>query len=116
VLNNASKEGDFRNDPQILAHCCKSIFCGPILYKSRFLGVLYLENNLVTGAFNFERLEVLKLLTSQIGISLENARLYSNLEESELRYRQLYENIIDLVILIDAKDQIIMANPAFILQ
>jgi PAS domain S-box-containing protein len=113
VLNNAYKEGDFRNDPQILAGCCKSVFCGPILYKSRFLGILYLENNLVTGAFNFERLEVLKLLTSQIAISLENARLYSNLEESELRYRQLYENIIDMVILIDPKDQIIMANPIF---
>ncbi len=113
VLNNAYKEGDFRNDPQILAGCSKSVFCGPILYKSRFLGVLYLENNLVTGAFNYERLEVLKLLTSQIAISLENARLYSNLEESELRYRQLYENIIDLVILIDPKDQVIMANPRF---
>ncbi len=113
VLKNAFKEGDFRNDPQILACCCKSIFCGPILHKSRLLGVLYLENNLVTGAFNSERLEVLKLLTSQIAISLENARLYSNLEESELRYRQLYENIIDLVVLIDKKDRIIMANPRF---
>jgi len=113
VLNNAFKEGDFRNDPQILARCCRSIFCGPILYKSRFLGVLYLENNLVRGAFNFERLEVLELLISQIAISLENARLYSNLEESELRYRQLYENIIDLVILIDAEDQVVMANPRF---
>jgi PAS domain S-box-containing protein len=113
VLNNAFKEGDFRNDPQIIARCCKSVFCGPIMYKSRFLGVLYLENNLVTGAFNFERLEVLELLISQIAISLENARLYSNLEESELRYRQLYENIIDVVILIDEKDHVIMANPRF---
>jgi PAS domain S-box-containing protein len=113
VLNNAFKEGDFRNDPQIIAHSSKSIFCGPILHKSRLLGVLYLENNLVMGAFNYERLEVLKLLVSQFAISLENARLYSNLEESELRYRQLYENIIDIVILIDAKDQVIMANPRF---
>jgi PAS domain S-box-containing protein len=113
VLDNAFKEGDFRNDPQILAHGNKSIFCGPILHKSRLLGVLYLENNLVMGAFNYERLEVLKLLISQFAISLENARLYSNLEESELRYRQLYENIIDLVILIDTKDQVIMANPRF---
>jgi len=113
VLNNAFKEGDFKNDPQIIAHGNKSIFCGPILHKSRLLGVLYLENNLVVGAFNYERLEVLQLLISQIAISLENARLYSNLEESELRYRQLYENIIDMVILIDPKDQVILANPRF---
>jgi PAS domain S-box-containing protein len=113
VLNNAYKEGDFRNDPQIIANSSKSIFCGPILHKSRFLGVLYLENNLVTRTFNFERIEVIELLISQIAISLENARLYSNLEESELRYRQLYENIVDLVILINDKDQVIMANPRF---
>lgn len=113
VLDNAFKEGPFRNDPQILTNCCKSIFCGPILYKSRLLGVLYLENNLVMGAFNFERIEIIKLLVSQVSISLENARLYSNLEESELRYRQLYENIVDMVILIDRDDQVIMANPRF---
>ena len=113
VLENAYKKSDFRNDPLILSRYCKSVFCSPILYKSRFLGVLYLENNLVTGAFNFERLEVLELLISQIAISLENARLYSNLEDSELRYRQLYENIIDLVILVDNEDRVIMANPRF---
>ena len=113
VLDNAFKEGNFRNDPLILSRYCKSIFCGPILHKNRFLGVLYLENNLVKGAFNFERVEVLELLISQIAISLENARLYSNLEESELRYRQLYDNIIDFVILIDKENQVIMANPRF---
>ncbi len=113
ALDNAFKEGNFRNDPHILSRCCKSIFCGPILYKSRLLGILYLENNLVTGTFNVERIEVLKLLTSQIAISLENARLYSNLEESELRYRQLYDNIVDMVILIDGEARLNMANPRF---
>jgi len=35
------------------------------------------------------------------------------LEESELRYRQLYENIIDIVILVDTNSKILMANPRF---
>jgi PAS domain S-box-containing protein len=37
------------------------------------------------------------------------------LEESELRYRELYENIIDMVILVDAGNNIQMANPRFYL-
>ncbi len=113
VLKDAAKEGKFSNDPQILARRCVSVFCGPILHKNRLLGVLYLENNLVPGAFTYNRIEVIKLLTSQIGISLENARLFSNLEESELRYRQLYENIIDMVVLIAPDCRVLMANPSF---
>lgn len=35
------------------------------------------------------------------------------LEESELRYRELYENIIDMVILVDRNSHILMANPRF---
>ncbi len=35
------------------------------------------------------------------------------LEESELRYRELYENIIDMVILVDRNNHILMANPRF---
>ena len=113
VMRDAAKEGKFSNDPQILARRCVSVFCGPILHKNRLLGVLYLENNLVPGAFTYNRIEVIKLLTSQIGISLENARLFANLEESELRYRQLYENIIDMVVLIAPDCRVLMANPSF---
>jgi len=113
VLNDAATEGRFTNDPYILSRRLKSVLCEPIIYKSKLRGILYLENNLTTGAFTIERTEMLKLLTSQIAISLENARLYTNLEESELRYRELYENIIDIVILVGEDDTILMANPLF---
>ena len=113
VLNDAATEGRFTNDPYILSSHLKSVLCEPIIYKSKLRGILYLENNLTTGAFTIKRTEMLKLLTSQIAISLENARLYTNLEESELRYRELYENIIDIVILVGEDDTILMANPLF---
>jgi PAS domain S-box-containing protein len=35
------------------------------------------------------------------------------LEESELRYRELYENIIDIVLLVDRDSKILMANPRY---
>lgn len=35
------------------------------------------------------------------------------LKESELRYRELYENIIDIVILVDRHTKVLMANPRF---
>ena len=45
-------------------------------------GIIYLENNLVEGAFTSRRFEVVKHLSSQIAISLENARLHENLKKA----------------------------------
>ncbi|MCP4690477.1 MAG: GAF domain-containing protein, partial [Desulfobacterales bacterium] len=81
VLNDAVHRGKFTRDPYIARVRPKSVLCAPILYQSRLKGVFYLENNLTIGAFTQARLELLHLLSSQIAISLENASLYSNLDE-----------------------------------
>ncbi len=81
VLNDAVHEGNFTHDPYILQHQPKSILCAPLINQGKLMGILYLENNLATGAFTAERLEVLKLVSSQAAIALENARLYAQLED-----------------------------------
>jgi len=82
VLNNASHEGHFTQDSYVVAHRPKSILTTPIVNHGKLIGMLYLENNLTTGAFTCDRIEVLKLLCSQVAISLENALLYSTLEKA----------------------------------
>ena len=80
VLNEATKAEQFRQDAYILVHKPKSILCAPLVNQGRLTGILYLENNLTTGAFTPERLELLGLLSAQAAISIENARLYTSLE------------------------------------
>ncbi len=80
VLMNAAQEGQFTPDPYITTHHLKSILCTPIISQGKILGILYLENNLAEGAFTSERIEVLKLLSSQATVSLENALLYTSVE------------------------------------
>ncbi|MBE9109776.1 AAA family ATPase [Nodosilinea sp. LEGE 07298] len=82
VLNNATGEDLFASDPYIQAQQPKSVLCAPILHQGQLTGMLYLENNLTTGAFTPDRLEVLQLLAGQAAISIENARLYGDLEEA----------------------------------
>ncbi|HEY9702662.1 MAG TPA: PP2C family protein-serine/threonine phosphatase, partial [Allocoleopsis sp.] len=48
--------------------------------QGNLIGIVYLENNLTTDAFTPDRLEVIKLLSGQAAIALENARLYQTLE------------------------------------
>ncbi|MCP4132042.1 MAG: SpoIIE family protein phosphatase [bacterium] len=77
LLSNASSEGKFTGDPYIKKNKIKSILCGPIMHKGKVSGILYLENNLTTNAFPLERLKLLRLLSSQAAISIDNARLVS---------------------------------------
>mgnify|MGYP000075899840 CR=1 FL=1 len=80
VLSNAA-EGRFTADPYVAKHQLKSLLCTPIINQRKLIGILYLENNLTVGAFNSHRLEVLRLLSSQVAISLENALLYNSVEQ-----------------------------------
>jgi predicted ATPase/serine phosphatase RsbU (regulator of sigma subunit)/tRNA A-37 threonylcarbamoyl transferase component Bud32 len=81
VLDDAATEGKFANTPYVLKIRPKSILCMPLTTKDKLAGVLYLENNLATGAFTPGHLEALKVLSSQAVISLENARLYDRLAD-----------------------------------
>ena len=80
ILEQASKEGLFIEDPYIRENKSKSILAYPMIYKDELRGIVYLENKLITKAFTLEKLEVLQVLLSQVTISIENARLYKNLE------------------------------------
>ncbi len=91
VLDNASREERFVEDDYIKRERPKSILCAPITHQSALSGIIYLENNLVEGAFTSRRFEMLKHLSSQIAISLENARLHENLKKSETSLRE--ENV-----------------------
>ncbi|OKH37413.1 serine/threonine-protein kinase PknK [[Phormidium ambiguum] IAM M-71] len=89
VLNHAAQEGQFTRDPYITATGLKSVLCTPLLNQGKLTGILYLENNLTEGAFTTDRLELLKLLSAQIAISIENAQLYKNLQEFNQNLEQL---------------------------
>jgi PAS domain S-box-containing protein len=55
--------------------------------------LLYLENSLAPDVFTRQRISVLELLTSQAAISLETARLYSELVAESLSRRKTEEHL-----------------------
>ncbi|MBP0018013.1 MAG: AAA family ATPase [Cyanobacteria bacterium SBLK] len=87
-LHNATKEGNFTDDPYIRRNQCRSIACIPLINQSKLKGIIYLENNLTTGVFTRDRLQLLQMLAAQAAISLENARLYENLQTLNLAYER----------------------------
>ncbi|HEX9061607.1 MAG TPA: sensor domain-containing diguanylate cyclase, partial [Clostridia bacterium] len=81
VIHDARSNVNWQNNPYIIKERIKSVLCMPVFYQNRIKGMLYLENNLSGNVFTSERLETLKILSSQAAISIENARLYENMEE-----------------------------------
>jgi len=104
VIDDARLEQFLASDRYIVERQPQSLLSIPILNQGKFLGILYLENNLTTKAFTPERTELLKVITTQAAISLKNAILYKNLEEYshtleekvEQRTQQLHQNNLRL--------------------
>jgi len=83
VLENPAKQGRFRNDEYVRSRKPKSVLCAPIIHKGELNGVIYIENNQVSGAFTPERLEAVNVLLAQIAVSIENATLYARQEQQK---------------------------------
>jgi GAF domain-containing protein len=91
ILDDASAQNPFSADAYIRQHRARSILCLPLINQAKLIGMFYLENNLTPHVFTPTRIAVLKLLASQAAISLENTRLYRDLEEREAKIRRLVD-------------------------
>lgn len=97
VLGDATREGMFTSDPYILRRRPRSLFALPVARSGGLPGVLYLENTLAAGVFTPERLALLRLLSRQMDISLENARLYGQLEDKVVERTQELSAMLERV-------------------
>src|SRR6185295_1866881 len=93
ILDDASSANPFSTDPYVLQSHVRSMLCLPLLNQAKVSGILYLENNLAPRVFTADRLAVLEVLISQAAISLENTRLYRDLEDREAKIRALKDEL-----------------------
>jgi anti-anti-sigma regulatory factor len=96
ILDHAALEPRLAEDEYIALRKPKSVLCLPLLRQTALVGLLYLENNLTTGAFTAERTSTLELLASQAAISLENARLYVGFSRENAERRRAEEALREL--------------------
>ena len=93
VLDNAKEDSDYNRDDYIQKHQPQSVLCIPLIDRCQLIGILYLENNQVSGAFTSDRTEMLNLLCSQAAIALQNAQLYG---KEQLARNELQQALTDL--------------------
>jgi PAS domain S-box-containing protein len=114
ILDDASKPNLFSADDYLHDRQSKSILCLPLIKQRELAGILLLENALTSHAFTPDRVAVLELLAAQAAISLENTRLYGDLQEREAKVRRLVDSNIIGVCIFDLDRRIMEANDAFL--
>jgi predicted ATPase/signal transduction histidine kinase len=93
LIGNASQPHPFAADPWLARGRARSVLCLPLLRQEEFHGVLYLENDLAPDAFTPARLSLLGHLASQAAISVENARLYADVQRAEAALRRANDEL-----------------------
>jgi PAS domain S-box-containing protein len=114
ILDDATMPNPFSKDPYIAHQHVRSVLCLPLMNQANFIGMLYLENNLVPSVFAPARTAVLKMLASQAAMALENTRLYRDLADREGRIRRLVDANILGIFVANFEGRISEANDAFL--
>jgi len=92
VIEDAQKDQHYQHNEYIKNMNVRSVLCAPIIYQSDLKGIIYLENNLTDNAFSIKQLEVIKMLSSQIALSIEKAQLSQALIKIKETQKQLVQS------------------------
>src|SRR3984957_1425121 len=114
ISNDASREKLFSADEYVASVHVRSVLCLPLIRQVKLVGVLYLENKVAASVFTPARIAILEVLAAQAAISLENTRLYSDLQEREAKVRRLVESNIIGIFIWNFEGHILEANEAFL--
>lgn len=93
ILEDATVSAVFANDTYILEKKPKSILCTPVIYQGNLTGIIVLENYLSPGVFNEQRVEIIKALSAQIAVSIENALIYQREQEKTQLLEQSFNKL-----------------------
>lgn len=107
---------DFSNLPPAVRQAAldqkiQSLILIPVQSRGLTLGLLVIASQYPRGLHERE-IEMLKVIGTEIGVAVENGRLYSAIIDSERRYRELFEGIGDPVLLHDFAGHVQAVNQA----
>jgi PAS domain S-box-containing protein len=123
VVGDVKLDGRFAKDRMIREHKVQSMACIPILSQGELKAMLYLENRQMPDVFTLKNIGIIKHLSTQFGVSVENALLYDNLsqlveertahlQKSEKEYRNLVEKVSNVIYRVDVNGTITFVNAA----
>jgi len=110
IVADASKDPRFYPEvDRLTGYVTKSIACAPIRSRGQVIGVLEALNP-HEGAFDSDALLVLTGIGSLAGTAIRHAQLFERLQSAHQRYRELFDDSIDPILITDWDGHIQEAN------
>ena len=79
LVADATADPRFADVSSVRSLQLHSVMAAPLLAQGELLGVIYVDNRLLSGAFDQQALSLLGILANHIGIALRNAKLFGDL-------------------------------------
>ncbi|MDB5099131.1 MAG: serine/threonine protein kinase [Cyanobacteria bacterium RYN_339] len=81
AIMDATTNEEFQSSKSIMALNLRTLMCVPLQAKGKSLGVLYVDSQAVVTTFSDKDLDLLKAIASHASVAIENATLYSTLNQ-----------------------------------
>nr|MBI3612786.1 GAF domain-containing protein [Nitrospirota bacterium] len=82
LATDAQSDDQFQGMHSVMAYNLASLVCVPMKAKSgEVIGVIYVDNRVVSGAFTEDSVELLTNIANQAAIAIENALLYESVQK-----------------------------------
>ena len=82
---NAQEDPRFAEASSVVSYSLRSVLCVPLVSKTQVTGALYVDNRLRDGQFTPRSLEMLNNIAAQAATAVENALLYNQLREANVK-------------------------------
>ncbi|MCX8023855.1 MAG: PAS domain S-box protein [Thermanaerothrix sp.] len=111
VIEDTSKDERWvrRADDRSEANRRKSAICVPLLAQDQLVGVLTLVHA-KPGFFTSDHLRLLQTIADLAGLAVRNAQLFLTVQIAQQRYRDLFDDSIDPILITTLEGTIIEAN------
>lgn len=110
IVRDAAKDPHFYSKvDEITGFKTRAVACAPIRARNKVIGVLEALNP-VAGTFDSQDLPVLEGIGNLAGTAIEHAQLFQQMEAARGRYRELFEDSIDPILITAMDGKIIEAN------
>src|SRR5262249_11230182 len=96
LTDNASNDPRMKQSESVAKFTLRSIMCVPLIYKDKTTGVVYVDNRFRTAVFTSRELALLMAFANQTAIAIENAILFTRVQNTlrEItQVKELMENV-----------------------
>ncbi|MGD0917871.1 MAG: PAS domain S-box protein [Thermodesulfobacteriota bacterium] len=111
VVNSIDEYLSYRKAPALIKQGIQTLVGFPLLSKGKAIGTITLFSR-SRRELSQRDIHLLESIGSQIGLALENARLFSNVAKAKLELETTFDAVTDLLTIRDKDYRIIRANKA----